>query len=861
MIGEQSPQSIKPLTSLRPTLGTRGRFVLLILVFNLLLLIIVFLSIYNLEIEADILRVEATNVEYRTRLAIIQKQATRIVYVTMTFTPAPVTPTLPPTSTPSFTTPPDTFTPTSEVPPSETPTFTHTPTQERTFTPTLTVTPTPTETATPTPTATSTVTPTDTPTPTPTATVVPTPTHTPLPPTPTPTPLPPSVSGITPNSGGNESTIAATVNGANFQTGATVLLRRSGYPDIVASGVSVSANQITCQFDLAGAVPGAWNVVVINPDSQSGVRTNAFTVIPQLEHFGFSVIGNQTAGVSFSATITAYDRYNNVVNSFNGTAALSDSTGTVSPGTTGTFTAGAWTGNLTITRAQTGVTVTATSGGRSGVSNSFGVLSSSLDHFGFDTISDPQTYNVSFPITVTAYDVYTNVVTSYAGTAGLSDATGTLAPATSGAFSSGIWNGNVTISQVATGDVITATSGPVAGASNAFTVAYPPPSGLSITPNTGLNTGATAVTINGVNFFDPPTARLNAVPLQGVTFVNSTTLNATVPSGLAAGIYDLYVTNPGPLSPTGVLVNAFTVQNTNIPSSTLETSFLVNFGTAITSTLNGDNDSVQVLFLEVPDSVTDTLYVRIFDPDLGTDETYDELHGVWDTATNFSLYGGSGAYSNPAARQSTFITTTELGISSGALIASQTFAVSDTLNGQWYLFAAIDPDTQGEYVGNKYVFKLSVVGANNGDDGNYFNVALSTSPTTNTAPQGARIFAYSWTFRLEEPGTVPIYPYVSASTTTFTQNNFDFDAPMQPVTITISTPFRSFDVDVADLSGDGDSRSSSYAVAANEQNITWQVDCINTTIVFGNDVTVWFTDQSGDALPIFTRSTIYPAPP
>jgi hypothetical protein len=40
----------------------------------------------------------------------------------------------------------------------------------------------------------------------------------------------------------------------------------------------VSATQITCQFNLVGATIGTWNVVVTNPDLQSGTYTNGFTV-------------------------------------------------------------------------------------------------------------------------------------------------------------------------------------------------------------------------------------------------------------------------------------------------------------------------------------------------------------------------------------------------------------------------------------------------------------------------------------------------------------------------------------------------------------------------------------------------------
>ncbi|UCC65352.1 MAG: IPT/TIG domain-containing protein, partial [Anaerolineae bacterium] len=667
----------EPLIRRYFTLSTRGRLILLIVLFNLVLLATVFLSIRSQEIQDKILRVEALNVEYATRLAILRKQATRVVYVTATFTPVPATVT--PTPSPS---------PTSTARPiaTATPTASSTPIPSPTETSTLTPTPRSTDTPTPTGTATftATVSPTSTPTPvSPTPTFTPTATDTPTatptatdtrvePPTFTPTstatatptftlvPLPPSVLAITPGRGGNESVVPVNVDGANFQPRATVHLQRTGYFDILAINVNVvSSTLLTCQFDLAGAVdpvPGLWDVVVTNPDAPSGMLASGFEIVPQLAGFTFSNIEEQVAGVAFTVAITASDRYDNPVADYAGTAALSDSTGTISPPATTAFFSGVWTGGLTITLAQVDVAVTATANGRSGTSNSFDVEHGSLHHFDFEVIASLQTYNVPFSITVTAHDAYNNLATLYADIVDLSDATGTLSPGISGAFSVGTWSGGVTVSQVGAGDIITAASSitPTAiGVSNPFTVAYPVPSVTSITPDTGVNTGATAVTITGSSFFDTPafpTARLGVVSLQGVTFADSSTLAAVVPAGLAAGTYDLYVANPGPLAPTGVLSDAFTVQNADIPSNTLETSSLVTFGTDPGASANGDNDSVQVIFLELPDTYGGPLYVRIFDPDLGgggitdIDTRLPVPGGAFDTATTFSLYGGVGAY-------------------------------------------------------------------------------------------------------------------------------------------------------------------------------------------------------------------------
>jgi hypothetical protein len=197
-------------------------------------------------------------------------------------------------------------------------------------------------------------------------------------------------------------------------------------------------------------------------------------VVGPLNHFVLATISSpQTAGIPFGITIYAQDAYNNTVINYTGTADLADTTGTINPSITGAFSAGVWGGDVTITTAQAGVTITAADTGepiKSGVSNTFEVLPGALDLFAFDPISD-QAAGIPFLITITAYDQYNNVKSDYYGTADLSDSTWTISPtSTTGGFSSGIWFGNVTISSDQAGVTITATDGPITGVSNVFDV-------------------------------------------------------------------------------------------------------------------------------------------------------------------------------------------------------------------------------------------------------------------------------------------------------------------------------------------------------------------------------------------------------
>ena len=78
---------------------------------------------------------------------------------------------------------------------------------------------------------------------------------------------------------------------------------------------------------------------------------------------------------SFSVTITAQDEHDNTVITYNGVATLTDTTGTITPTVTGSFSAGVWVGDVMIRQAQDGATITAQYGSALGVSGSFNVNS------------------------------------------------------------------------------------------------------------------------------------------------------------------------------------------------------------------------------------------------------------------------------------------------------------------------------------------------------------------------------------------------------------------------------------------------------------------------------------------------------
>jgi len=93
-------------------------------------------------------------------------------------------------------------------------------------------------------------------------------------------PAAPAVLAIEPASGPNDGPITiSNLSGSGFHPNATVRLTRASLPDIIATNVTVvDSGKITCTLNLAGAVPGSWDVIVTNDDGQAGEISGGFEV-------------------------------------------------------------------------------------------------------------------------------------------------------------------------------------------------------------------------------------------------------------------------------------------------------------------------------------------------------------------------------------------------------------------------------------------------------------------------------------------------------------------------------------------------------------------------------------------------------
>ncbi|HEX3208144.1 MAG TPA: PKD domain-containing protein, partial [Geminicoccaceae bacterium] len=267
-----------------------------------------------------------------------------------------------------------------------------------------------------------------------------------------------------------------------------------------------------------------------------------------------------------------------------------------------------------------------------------------------------------------------------------------------------------------------------------------------------------------------------------------------------------------------------------------ETPLSVTYGPKA-STAEGDPDFREVIFLSVPDSIKDRLYVRVFDPDTGG--THDLIYGgAEDTETRYRLFGGAGAYSDavsggpePGPEQ----------LAAGTVLGERAIGASPALDDRWQtLFSAL-PE-QGEAVGGRRVFRLQVE-TTTGNDGNLYSVTVSLRDRRNLAPDGLEIVDLAPTVREPDGQHVTELRFaVPADAERLKVRDFDgANAKISFVSAFRSVPLAA--------SGQNDWRESEVAIQPDERGQT-------AALVFGggdelpNDVTFEVFDQAGQAVPI-----------
>jgi uncharacterized repeat protein (TIGR01451 family) len=907
MIRSPLPRLGAWLPNLREKLriDSKKRFMLLLLFFNALLIAILLLSVRNREIQNVIASVQVRTTRlvtaYQTRVAYLQRVSyitatpSRIAPGTPTATPSPTQTSVPPTAT-------QTPTPTS-IPPTST--STREPTSTPTSTPTWTPTPSPTPSQTATPTATPTPTGTPTLTPTPTFTPSPTPTDTPRPPTPTDPPPPPPASI---NLSAAPPSIAA--DGTTFTTITADVRDAGGNPVLDGTSVTFSTDLGTLSAPSATTTGGIAQVQLVS-STTPGTATVTGTAGSVSNNVYVDFVGPPASVVltavpdTLPADGVATSTLHATVRDANGNL-VADGTpvdftripvlGTLSAPTANTI--GGIT-TVTIWSAEAGLaTVTATAGTASDsvnvrftplmqISKTVSPVDAAAGSALMYTITIQNVTAAGNAEIAALRDTLPAGFVYIAGTTSSTPAVFASEPSPVGA--EWVWTPSPSPYDLAAGASIVTTFqvraealagtyentaivdvnylGPVSTGPTA-PVTLHAPTITSIDLTDGCNDTAWPMTIFGTYFAPGATARLGWWDL-GAVWVNENTLTAIVPQDIAVGLYDLTVTNPGGASAT--LVGAYTALDCTSSDTTLETSFLGTYGREpVFSAEQGDDDQKQVLFIELPQTLDGTqFYVRIRDPECaGANDVAAAV--FFNTPFTFSLYGGSGAYTDPDARTRNPTT----GATSGTPLASATFMDDLTWDDNWYVLGSGSFNvSDGEPVNGKRVFKLSVIAGpeppfplgSRQADLNLYNVAVSTVPGANTAPPGARIFAYSWTYMVwPSDWSAPprMFPYVAPGVATLTQHNWDYDRTNTNAGVDILTPAgTTFGTDPLVVSANNEEQTSSYSPAGNETGTTWAIRVwAEYTSAPGNLVTFWATDQGGQAMALYARSTNLPPP-
>ena len=181
-----------------------------------------------------------------------------------------------------------------------------------------------------------------------------------------------------------------------------------------------------------------------------------------------------------------------------------------------------------------------------------------------------------------------------------------------------------------------------------------------------------------------------------------------------------------------------------LPAFCQEISSMITYGPEAL-TREGDDDFRQIIYISVPENVTDTLYLRLYDADCGG--ANDSRYGEWDTEMHYKLFGGTGAFTQPARKLPEEIYKSAF---SGTQLAHKSFGIDQFADDHWFNLTSFIP-AAGEKVEGKYYFKLVIEGSG-GNDGNTYDVFVSSQPKRNVPPPELLIFSYKPTIRLPSFG-------------------------------------------------------------------------------------------------------------
>ena len=260
----------------------------------------------------------------------------------------------------------------------------------------------------------------------------------------------------------------------------------------------------------------------------------------------------------------------------------------------------------------------------------------------------------------------------------------------------------------------------------------------------------------------------------------------------------------------------------------------------------GDDNFCQIIFFKIPESYTQPVYIRVYDPDTGGD--IDEQKFEWNTVTDISIFGGKGAWSDKDAQDMVL----DGNYDSGTLLASKEFGGGSEYDKKWYTFGPFNP-SEGEYVTGfgGYIFKVIIEGIS-GDDGNLYNLYLSNHPDRNHDVEGASAFYYKYKFRLYDDvhEIAHIYPHIDENVVSIKQTNFDWDNDGKIQIVSLARPGD----ETMKIGGDSEWVSSTHKIYDEERTNSLDLQMIKNQsgAIRNNNVVIFLENQYGEKLPFFS---------
>jgi len=253
---------------------------------------------------------------------------------------------------------------------------------------------------------------------------------------------------------------------------------------------------------------------------------------------------------------------------------------------------------------------------------------------------------------------------------------------------------------------------------------------------------------------------------------------------------------------------------------------LITFGDGA-GTREGDHDHRQLVRFSVPLGYAGRLYVRVFDADTGG--SHDEALGGYNTRMLYALYGGGG--SAKVGRDAKGVVRE---LTSGSVLSSVEIGRDRSLDGKWSTLFEVNA-SDGKAMGERREFFLLVEGIS-GNDGNVFDVRISTEKDANKPPSGGKLYSFLPTVRMPNRGRLTEMRFnAPRQGNKLTVENFDSAKGI----VTFAGRFRSLPLKA---SGQDEWQASSIVLEAREKG-----DLVSVTLGDGreipNDATFYMADD------------------